>query len=104
MNEAANAHSASLGALQLVRDLGLFWVIRSHEIEYRKQTYAGEKLVVHTWIENFKRVRSSRCFRFERDGEVVALGKTDYVLLNAQTEKPCSIPAEVIAVYQLEES
>ncbi len=50
-----------------------------------------------TWVENIRRARSLRKYEFSRksDGEVLARGETDWVVVDANTGSPRAIAEEV---------
>src|SRR5262245_11355460 len=64
---AALAHSAAQGwPEEAYQQLGLGWVVRSHEIEYLRPALAGDELIVRTWVARFKRVTSLRRYQILR--------------------------------------
>ena len=75
--------------------------MRSHFIEYLQPCRAGEEIAVHTWVANFKKIRSLRKYRFVRvaDGAVLAEARTDWVFLDFRQGRPRAIPPEVLAAY-----
>jgi acyl-CoA thioester hydrolase len=97
MQDAAIAHSDSTGCTRLTRDSGGSWVARSHQIEYLSPAFAGDTIVVLTWIADFRKVRSLRKYKFTRarDEKVIALGETDWVFVDARTGRPRAIPAQL---------
>mgnify|MGYP003526290200 CR=1 FL=1 len=51
MQDAAVAHSAAQGwPAKAYYDLGQGWVVRSHFIEYLVPAFAGDEIVVRTWV------------------------------------------------------
>ena len=77
--------------------------MRSHRIEYLRPAFVDDPIEVRTWIVNFSRVRSTRRYQFVRrsDGAILAKGETDWVFVNAETGRPCSIPEEVKNSFRL---
>jgi len=59
--------------------------------------------VALTWVTDFRKVRSLRKYKFVRptDQAVVATGETEWVFVNATTGRPQSIPATIVAVFEL---
>jgi acyl-CoA thioester hydrolase len=80
---------------------GCTWVVRSHRIEYLSPAFAGDRIDVHTWVANIRRVSSLRRYRFVRiqDGKVLARGETEWVFVSAVDGRPRSIPDEVSRCY-----
>jgi acyl-CoA thioester hydrolase len=105
MQEAAVRHSWSVGCTQLTESLGATWVIRSHRIQYLRPAFAGDDLIVLTWVADFRRVRSLRKYKFTRlsDGAALAEGETDWVFVDAETGRPRVIPSEIRAAFGFKE-
>ena len=60
---------------------GIGWVARTHFIEYLLPAFAGEDVVVKTWISNFKKVTSLRKYKIvrEADNQVLTVAETNWV-------------------------
>jgi acyl-CoA thioester hydrolase len=103
MQDAAVQHSNAAGCTQVTLDLSATWVIRSHKIEYLRPAFAGDHLVVLTWVSNFRKVRSLRKYRFFRvsDKGILANGETDWVLVKSTNGRPLAIPEHLAAVFEL---
>jgi acyl-CoA thioester hydrolase len=102
MQDAAVAHSDAVGwTAERYRALGGTWVVRGHRIEYRQPAFAGQELVVQTWVTGFSRVQSQRRYRVWRpaDRVVLATGETDWVFLDLAKGRPRSIPEELTASF-----
>jgi len=102
MQEAAMTHSAELGwPSERYLSLGRTWIIRSHTIEYHHSAYAGETIVILTWVADFHKFRSLRKFKFYRpaDNVVLAIAATLFIFCDLRTGKPVSIPKEVQEAY-----
>ncbi|GAB5444593.1 MAG: thioesterase family protein [Fuerstiella sp.] len=97
MQDIAVAHYKSQVSHEQTQQLQCLWVARSHYIEYLAQARPGDQLELATWIENWRRVRSTRRYRFRRtsDGAVVAKGETDWVLIDSESHRPKSIPQQI---------
>ena len=104
MQDAAMAHSAALGWPQeRYAAIGRTWIIRSHTIEYRHSGYAGDKLLVSTWVSDLQKFKSLRKFKFFRplDNTVLATAATLFIFCDVQTGRPQPIPPEVRGAYQI---
>ena len=103
MQDVAVMHSDSVGCTRATREAGATWVARSHRIEYLRPAFAGDRLVVLTWVCNFRKVRSARRYKFFRttDDVVLAEGETDWVFVDAKTGRPRSIPESVSSAFEL---
>ncbi|MFO0061184.1 MAG: acyl-CoA thioesterase, partial [Planctomyces sp.] len=101
--EAAVAHSTALGwSPDAYRALGRGWVVRSHFIEYLGPAFAGDRLVMRTWVSEMKRVTSGRKYELYRSGESVPLlrGETQWAFVIFATHQITRVPAELVAVFQ----
>src|SRR5690606_34042441 len=62
--------------------------------------------IVKTWVKDFHRVRSRRAYelREAESGEIVARAHSDWVYLNTDTNRPVTIPDDMIAAFSPEAS
>lgn len=107
MIDAAVAHSTVQGWSHndYVR-LGAAWVVRSHQIKYLQSAYAGEAVVVRTWVASMKRFSSVRKYRIIRrhDETLLASAETEWVLVNLETRALAPIPPELTASFTIVET
>jgi acyl-CoA thioester hydrolase len=103
MQEAAVRHADEQGCTAATRAAGASWVARSHQIEYLRPAFAGDRIIVRTWVADFRRAFSLRKYEFTRagDGTLLAKGQTDWVYVETRTGKPRSVPAEIQKMFQL---
>ena len=103
MQDVAIEHSTAVGCSRVTEELGAAWFARMHRIEYLSPAFAGDVIEAQTWVADFRKVRTLRRYRFVRpaDGKVLAQGETDWVLVDAKTGRPRSIPAELAALFTL---
>lgn len=104
MQDAAIAHSDSVGCTLATAAAGCAWVARSHQIEYLRPAFAGDRVLVQTWlIDATRKSTSPRRYRMvrESDGALLAKGETLWVFVDAQTGRPRTIPPEVIGGFAL---
>ena len=97
MQEAATQHAEAAGCLQATKAAGASWIVRSHQIEYLRPLFAGDKVCILTWVANFRKVRSLRKYKFMRtiDNATLAQGATDWVLIDTQSKRPRLISEDV---------
>ncbi|MHB8138647.1 MAG: acyl-CoA thioesterase [Smithellaceae bacterium] len=102
MQDAAMKHSDTVGCSQATEAAGATWVVRAHKIEYFKPAFAGDRIVVETWIADFRRVQSLRKYKILRpaDKAVLAEGETNWVFVDAQKGTLRSIPGAVKATFE----
>jgi acyl-CoA thioester hydrolase len=103
MQDAAIAHSRASGCSDLSRSLGATWVARTHHIEYLRPAFAGDVVVVLTWVSDFRKVRSLRKYRFVRaeDSALLAQAETDWVFVDARSGRPRAVPGTIRDLFQL---
>jgi acyl-CoA thioester hydrolase len=104
VNEAATAHSASVGLdLAAYRALGMLWVVRRHDIEYLAPAFAGERVDALTWIDSVRGATALRrtLFRHAERAPPLARAATTWVLLSIPTGRPTRVPAELGVRYGL---
>lgn len=101
MQEAAVAHFTAAGGTPIIELLGATWVVRWHHIEYLRPAVAGDRLVVRTWVEDFRRVMSLRKYEFVRadDRAVLAKGETEWVFVDIASGRPKSIPPKLLDLF-----
>lgn len=96
-------HSQALGmTIERYHELNAGCVARRHEIDYLAATFAGEQLIVGTWIEeNDGRLSMWRAYQIIRpsDGRTVLRGRTHWVCIDMKTGKPRRQPPEFIEAY-----
>lgn len=104
LERVAWAHSQSLGlGMDDYRRLGAGCVARKHELEYLAPTFAGEGLVLGTWIhENDGRLSMWRAYQIVRpsDRRTVLRGRTHWVCVDLKSGKPRRMPPEFVAAYR----
>jgi acyl-CoA thioester hydrolase len=75
---------------------GAMWFIRRSTFAVLRPATLGERLVIRTWVEDFRRVRSHRSYEMRgADGEPRVTARTDWVYVDAATGRPRRIPPEM---------
>lgn len=74
----------------------IIWMARRHEIDYLKQGFLGDELVVKTWVDTFVGVKSLRHCEIMRGEEVLARSVTHWIALDSQTLRPKRITEEIV--------
>lgn len=103
MQWAAVLHSEMQGCTKATLEAGATWVVRTHRIEYLRPAFAGEDIMVLTWVSNFRRVKSLRKYKIIRCADHTALveGETDWVFVDIQTGRLRSIPKHVMLKFNV---
>jgi acyl-CoA thioester hydrolase len=101
VQDAAVAHWLAVAPAEI--RTAVSWVVRRHEIEYRKPGFAGDELEIRTWVgeptaatwERFTEVRRAA------DGELLVSARTVWVLIDAETRKPRRVDATFRGIFPL---
>jgi acyl-CoA thioester hydrolase len=102
IQDAAVAHSTAVGwDFAAYQRLGAFFVVRRHEVDYLRQVAAGDALVAKTWISQASGARCVRETELRRpaDGEVVAHGRTTWVLIQIASGRPIRIQPDLVSAF-----
>lgn len=98
LEKVAWAHSNSLGLdWDVYRKLNRALVARRHEIDYLAATFAGDALLLGTWIvDNDRKLSLTRRYQIIRpaDGVTVLRGQTHWVCIELDSGKPRRMPPE----------
>lgn len=81
----------------------VLWVVRSHEIEYRKPAFAGQTIKAETWIG-----RTSR-FAFDRHTKIInassaktlALARTVWCPIDRKTGRPTDVSPAIRELFSV---
>jgi len=97
MVQAAVQHSNEQGATEAAQAEGATWFVRSHYIEYKRPAFAGEDILIRTWVSAFRKTSSLRKYRILRaeDEAILAEAETVWVFVDAQNGRPRPILKEV---------
>jgi acyl-CoA thioester hydrolase len=104
LQEAALGHSAAQGwPAEAYKQLGLGWVVRSHEITYERPARSADAVIVRTWVASFKRASSVRRYDVVRelDGKRLATAATNWAFVDYATGLPTRIPQQIIESFEL---
>lgn len=104
MQAAAVAHSSAQGwTPQRYQEAGAGFVVRSHLIEYLQPAFAGDQIVVRTWVADFKKATSLRKYRIVRaaDGATLARAETNWAFISRDTGTLSRIPPELAQCFEV---
>jgi acyl-CoA thioester hydrolase len=102
MQEAAFDASAAVGyGKDRYESMGFLWLAHETDIEFLMPVRYGDTVEVRTWVGDFRRVRSRRYYEFRLAGQpdLVASASTDWVYIEAATERPAIVPPDMIAAF-----
>jgi acyl-CoA thioester hydrolase len=105
MLAAATAHSSALGwPPEAYLERGEGWVVRSHAIEYRGPAFAGDRVVVRTWVATMDGASSIRRYEMVRAAGkpiLLATAETRWAFVDFRTGRPARIPREIAAAFPI---
>ncbi len=104
LERVAWSHSHVLGmSMERYRALDAGCVARRHELDYLAPTFAGDELLLGTWIiDNDQRITMWRGYQIIRpsDGKTVMRARTLWVCVDMKRGRPRRQPPEFLAVYK----
>jgi len=104
MQDAAIAHSSVQGwPAERYFEIGAGWVVRSHHIDYLQPAFAGQQIVVRTWVSSFKKIQSLRKYKIIRspDEDLLAVAETNWVFVGLEHQVPRRVPEELKGSFEL---
>ena len=77
------------------------WVVVRHEIDYKKEAFLDEDILLQTYVGEATHVTSIRYVNILNGstGDVLAKAKTTWCLLDAKTKRPSRISEELKNVF-----
>ena len=98
--DAAAAHSSALGfPWSAYEALGAAFVVRRHQLTYLRPAFAGDRVVVSTWVTKMGKASSTRAYRIHRGPDLLMEASTDWAFVELATGRPTRIPPPVSAVF-----
>ncbi|MBN2868146.1 MAG: thioesterase family protein [Flavobacteriaceae bacterium] len=76
-----------------------FWVMLSHNIEYKHQILLGETVTLKTYVKSCEGLFSIRIVEILVDKKLCAHSETKWCFMNSETLKPNRIPQEIITLF-----
>ena len=72
------------------------WMLTRHEIDYKKQTFAGDEVTVTTWVGEPTRVSWERFTEIRRGDDLLVKARSVWCLIDSERSKPTRITSELI--------
>lgn len=103
--DIARAHSTALGydsAAYLA--MGAAFVVRRQEVDYKRSAMPDQKVELRTWVEDWKRVSSTRCTEIRLAGAetVLTRARTQWAFVSLSDGRPTRIPADLRDAFELD--
>ena len=67
------------------------WIVLRHEIDYKKQSFAGEAVTAATWVGEPTRVSWERFTEITRGAELLVKARSVWCLIDRETSRPTRI-------------
>jgi acyl-CoA thioester hydrolase len=101
IQEAAIAHWSTLAPRDDQEKL--VWVVRRHEIDYKKAAMEGDTVLVQTWIGTASRIAFDRHTEILRasDHRLLAQARTVWCPLDGETGKPTDVSPEIRSLFSV---
>jgi acyl-CoA thioester hydrolase len=107
IDEAARAHGDASGLTrERMHREGRMWFVARHEIDYLAESFAGDQILVATWLTGVTRTTAMRATRVWRrcdsapDGWTLAVDALSrWVHMNLSTRRPSRIPPADLDAY-----
>lgn len=101
VQDAAIAHWSSIAPGD--EQEKLIWVVRRHEIEYKKPALRGDSIVVRTWIGSASRLAFDRHTEMLRssDMRLLALARTVWCPIDRKTGKPTDVSEQIRLLFSV---
>ncbi len=76
------------------------WVVLRHEIDYKKQSFAGEEIMATTWVGEPTRISWERFTEITRGESLLVKVRSVWCLIDRETSKPVRISSELKELFQ----
>ncbi|GAB2776462.1 acyl-CoA thioesterase [Salinimicrobium soli] len=99
IQDIAKEHWEVRASDQLKQDF--IWVMIRHEIDYKKEAFLGDEILLETFVGDTTFVTSLRYVNIKnaKTGEVLVSSKSTWCLLDAASKKPTRITDDLRTVF-----
>lgn len=99
VQDVAVAHWRSVASAEV--QTAYTWVVRRHEVEYLRPAFAGEELLLRTWVGEPSGATWERFTEVLRTGEdkPIVTARTVWVLLDAVSGRPRRVDPALVAQF-----
>jgi len=80
---------------------GWAWMVRTHQIEYRRPALVGDVVRIQTWVADMTRFTSRRKFAMYRRNQLLARAETNWAFVDLRQGKLLAIPFEVSSAFEI---
>ncbi len=99
MEDIAKAHWNARASDEIKQNY--FWIVIRHEIDYKKQAFLDDELLLQTYVGEHTHVTSQRLVNIlnKKTREVLIKAKSTWCLMDSKTKKPVKITEEMVRVF-----
>ncbi|WP_029034628.1 acyl-CoA thioesterase [Salinimicrobium terrae] len=99
IQDIAKEHWEVRASAQLKNEF--IWVVIRHEIDYKKQAFLGDDILIETFVGETTFVTSERFVNIKNaeTGEILVAAKSMWCLLDADSKRPTKITEELRTVF-----
>jgi len=76
------------------------WIVLRHEIDYKKQAFENEQVIVKTWVGEPTRISWERLTEIWRGEDLLVKARSVWCLIDRETLKPTRITLELKELFQ----
>ena len=76
------------------------WFVLRHEIDYKKQAFAGEEITATTWVGEPTRISWERFTEIKRGEDLLVKARSVWCLIDRETSKPTRISKELKELFR----
>ena len=77
------------------------WIVLRHEIDYKKQAFENEQVIVKTWVGEPTRISWERFTEITRGETLLVKARSVWCLIDRETSKPTRISSELKELFQM---
>jgi acyl-CoA thioester hydrolase len=106
IDEAARAHGDATGLTrERMHAQGRMWFVARHEIDYLAESFAGDEILIGTWLTAVTKTTATRATHvwrrplLEDPWETAVEASSRWVHMNLQSRRPTRIPPGDLAAY-----
>jgi len=93
IQEVAVAHWLSITTEEMRTKYS--WIVVRHEIDYKKQAFETEEIIMETWVGEPTRISWERFTEIRRGEDLLVKARSVWCLIDRETSKPSRITEEL---------
>lgn len=81
-------------------DRQYFWMVRTHHVEYKKQAFLDDEIIVKTYVEGYRGPFSDRVVKIYKDKDLLVEVRSNWCLIERETQKLKRVPDEIQSLFK----